>query len=51
MTPSATATMESNAAVAGMNGPTLGDSEFTFLRTFVYEHCGISLGEHKRQLV
>lgn len=45
------ATMENNTAVAGMNGPTLGDSEFGFLRTFVYEHCGISLGEHKRQLV
>ncbi|WP_267223555.1 CheR family methyltransferase [Dyella silvae] len=45
------ATMDNNTAVAGMNGPTLGDSEFGFLRTFVYEHCGISLGEHKRQLV
>jgi chemotaxis protein methyltransferase CheR len=51
MSLSATAPMESNAAVAGMNGPSLGDGEFTFLRTFVYEHCGISLGEHKRQLV
>lgn len=29
----------------------LGDAEFEFLRKFVYEHCGISLGEHKRQLV
>jgi chemotaxis protein methyltransferase CheR len=45
------ATLDGNTAVAGMNGPTLGDSEFAFLRTFVYEHCGISLGEHKRQLV
>jgi chemotaxis protein methyltransferase CheR len=45
------ATMDNNAAVAGTNGPSLGDAEFGFLRTFVYEHCGISLGEHKRQLV
>jgi chemotaxis protein methyltransferase CheR len=45
------ATLDGNTAVAGMNGPTLGDGEFSFLRTFVYEHCGISLGEHKRQLV
>ncbi len=45
------ATLDGNTAVAGMNGPTLGDGEFNFLRTFVYEHCGISLGEHKRQLV
>jgi len=37
------------AEVAG--GPRLGDSEFEFLRKFVYTHCGISLGEHKRQLV
>lgn len=29
----------------------LGDAEFRFLREFVYEHCGIALGEHKRQLV
>ncbi len=29
----------------------LGDSDFRFLRKFVLEHCGISLGEHKRQLV
>ncbi|WP_430392088.1 CheR family methyltransferase [Dyella sp. 20L07] len=46
-----TATMDNNAAVAGMGGPTLGNAEFEFLRAFVYEHCGISLGEHKRQLV
>ena len=45
------APIDGNTAVAGMNGPTLGDGEFNFLRTFVYEHCGISLGEHKRQLV
>ncbi|MEO7053020.1 MAG: CheR family methyltransferase, partial [Rhodanobacter sp.] len=29
----------------------LGDSDFQFLRKFVLEHCGIALGEHKRQLV
>lgn len=45
------AMIDGNTAVAGMNGPTLGDGEFAFLRAFVYEHCGISLGEHKRQLV
>ena len=45
------AATDGNTAVAGINGPTLGDSEFGFLRAFVYEHCGISLGEHKRQLV
>jgi chemotaxis protein methyltransferase CheR len=45
------AMIDGNTALAGMNGPMLGDSEFAFLRTFVYEHCGISLGEHKRQLV
>ncbi len=45
------ATIDSSAAAAGMNGPQLGDSDFAFLRSFVYEHCGISLGEHKRQLV
>ncbi|RDI97832.1 protein-glutamate O-methyltransferase CheR [Dyella solisilvae] len=45
------ATMDNNTAVAGMGGPLLGNAEFEFLRTFVYEHCGISLGEHKRQLV
>ncbi|WP_130620941.1 CheR family methyltransferase [Dyella amyloliquefaciens] len=45
------AMIDGNAAVAGMNGPALGDADFAFLRSFVYEHCGISLGEHKRQLV
>ncbi|WP_199096956.1 protein-glutamate O-methyltransferase CheR [Dyella sp. ASV21] len=45
------ATMDNNNAVAGMGGPSLGNAEFEFLRAFVYEHCGISLGEHKRQLV
>lgn len=45
------AMLDGNAAVAGMNGPSLSDAEFNFLRSFVYEHCGISLGDHKRQLV
>ncbi len=37
--------------VAAGDGPRLGDVEFQFLCKFVLEHCGISLGEHKRQLV
>ncbi|MHA6205532.1 CheR family methyltransferase [Dyella soli] len=45
------ATIDGNTAAAGMNGPLLGDGEFAFLRAFVYQHCGISLGDHKRQLV
>lgn len=35
----------------GSKGPLLGDPEFAYMRQFVYEHLGISLGEHKRQLV
>ncbi|MDR3446528.1 MULTISPECIES: protein-glutamate O-methyltransferase CheR [unclassified Dyella] len=45
------ATMDNSAGVAAMGGPFLGNAEFEFLRAFVYEQCGISLGEHKRQLV
>ncbi|WP_343715892.1 LysR substrate-binding domain-containing protein [Inquilinus sp.] len=45
------ATVDNNAGVAAMGGPSLGNAEFEFLRAFVYEQCGISLGEHKRQLV
>src|SRR3954467_4209114 len=37
--------------LAGATGPTLGEAEFGFLRDFVLRHCGISLGDHKRQLV
>ena len=37
--------------LAGATGPSLGDADFAFLRDFVLQHCGISLGEHKRQLV
>ena len=40
-----------NPAVSGAGGPLLGDSEFQFLRDFVYQHCGIALSEQKRQLV
>ncbi len=29
----------------------LGDGEYEFLRSFVFEHSGISLGEEKRQLL
>jgi chemotaxis protein methyltransferase CheR len=38
-------------AAAGLTGPVLGDDEFQFLRTFVYQHCGIALSEQKHQLV
>src|ERR1700754_925880 len=37
--------------LASATGPSLGETEFTFLRQFVLTHCGISLGDHKRQLV
>jgi chemotaxis protein methyltransferase CheR len=40
-----------NTAPSGVGGPSLGDAEFQFLRDFVYQYCGISLGEQKRQLV
>jgi chemotaxis protein methyltransferase CheR len=40
-----------NASASGVGGPLLGDAEFQFLRDFVYQHCGIALGEQKRQLV
>jgi len=42
---------ESRVAATGVGALALGDDEFTFLRDFVYKHCGIVLGEHKRQLV
>ncbi|MBB6247242.1 protein-glutamate O-methyltransferase CheR [Rhodanobacter sp. A1T4] len=46
-------TMLDDASVTStaVNGFTLGDSDFAFLCSFVYKHCGIVLGEHKRQLV
>jgi chemotaxis protein methyltransferase CheR len=40
-----------NPAASGTGGLSLGDAEFQFLRDFVYQYCGISLGEQKRQLV
>jgi chemotaxis protein methyltransferase CheR len=48
-----TATAARDELATAESGPAsvLGDAEFEFLRKFVYEHCGISLGEHKRQLV
>ena len=45
------ATVDMHVADVAGGGPRLGDREFEFLRKFVYTHCGISLGEHKRQLV
>lgn len=36
---------------SAIGGPALGDSEFAFLRQFVYDQCGIALSEQKRQLV
>jgi chemotaxis protein methyltransferase CheR len=34
-----------------IGGPSLGEADFNFLRDFVLQHCGIALGEQKRQLV
>jgi chemotaxis protein methyltransferase CheR len=45
------ATVDMHVADVAGGGPRLGDREFEFLRKFVYTHCGISLGEHTRQLV
>src|SRR5690242_21473247 len=39
------------APASALNGPSLGDAEFEFLRRFVYDQCGIALSEQKRQLV
>lgn len=39
------------SSAAGLNGPTLQDAEFAFLRQFVYDQCGIALSDQKRQLV
>ena len=47
----ATAALSDFNAMPGAGGPMLGDAEFKFLRDFVYQHCGIALGEQKRQLV
>ncbi|HJP99803.1 MAG TPA: protein-glutamate O-methyltransferase CheR [Rhodanobacteraceae bacterium] len=40
-----------SAAIAGTGIRTLGDAEFRFLSGFVQEHCGITMGEHKRPLL
>jgi chemotaxis protein methyltransferase CheR len=42
--------LDENATALG-GGPLLGDADFQYLRAFVLEHCGIALGDHKRQLV
>ena len=42
---------DESAAALGGGGPLLGDADFQYLRAFVLEHCGIALGDHKRQLV
>jgi chemotaxis protein methyltransferase CheR len=42
---------DTNNTSTAAGGATLGDTEFAFLCSFVYKHCGIVLGEHKRQLV
>ncbi|HET8764655.1 MAG TPA: protein-glutamate O-methyltransferase CheR [Rhodanobacter sp.] len=48
----AIAQVSGDAAPAGAPGTaTLGDREFAFLRDFVYQHLGIALSGHKRQLV
>jgi chemotaxis protein methyltransferase CheR len=44
-------TNDDNVVPAGTNGPALNDTDFRFLREFVLQHCGISLGDHKKQLV
>ena len=45
------AVVSNDSALAGNAGPVLGDGDFQFLRTFVYQHCGIALSEQKHQLV
>lgn len=39
------------AVSAGTGIQSLGDAEFRFLSDFVTRHCGITMGEHKRQLL
>lgn len=53
MNPAVASSAVDQDALAAMSGegPMLGDVEFHYLRRFVLEQCGISLGEHKRQLV
>jgi chemotaxis protein methyltransferase CheR len=47
----APALFDESATARGGGGPVLGDADFLYLRAFVLEHCGIALGDHKRQLV
>ena len=47
----APALFDESATALGGGGPVLGDADFLYLRAFVLEHCGIALGDHKRQLV
>jgi chemotaxis protein methyltransferase CheR len=47
----APALFDERATALGGGGPVLGDADFLYLRAFVLEHCGIALGDHKRQLV
>ena len=42
---------DGEALAAVSSGPVLGHAEFQFLCGFVLQQCGISLGEHKHQLV
>lgn len=39
------------AVASGTWSQTLNDTEFRFLSDFVTRHCGITMGEHKRQLL
>lgn len=43
--------MGAAAALADIGSQKLGDTEFRFLSGFVRRHCGITMGEHKRQLL
>ena len=45
------AVVDQDNLAAGLAGPVLGHGDFQFLRTFVYQHCGIALSEQKHQLV
>lgn len=47
----ATAAVRRDERDAALGLSALGDREFNFLREFVYKNLGISLSEHKRQLV
>jgi chemotaxis protein methyltransferase CheR len=42
---------DASVTATALSGATLADDDFAFLCSFVYKHCGIVLGEQKRQLV